>query len=84
MNACSQHMGMSHMGRNRLFFLAVSRWYFFAVWKDTVYNIPDHGAEILKDAGNQRLSASENRVLVIKAVVDDRMATVQKIAAKRP
>ena len=44
--------------------------YFFATWKDTLYNILDDVAKILEEANTQRVSASEKRVLVTKAVAD--------------
>ena len=58
--------------------------YFFAVWKDTLYNILDDVSEILEEAGKKRVSASEKHVLITKAVADAWQAIVEKTAATRP
>ena len=57
--------------------------YFFAAWKDSLHNILDDVTEILEEASTKRVSASEKRVLVTKAVADAWEATLQKIDAKR-
>ena len=58
--------------------------YFFAIWKDTLYNILDDVAEILEEAGSKRVSASEKRVLITKAVADALQVTLEKTTATRP
>ena len=57
---------------------------FFSIWKDMLYNILDDVAEVLEEAGSRRVSASEKRVLITKAVADASPATVQKPAGTRP
>ena len=58
--------------------------YFFATLKDTLYNILDDVAEILEEGNTKRVSASEKRVLVTKAVADAWDATILKTATTRP
>ena len=58
--------------------------YFFATWKDTLYNILDDVAEILEEGNTKGVSASEKRVLVTKAVADAWDATILKTATVRP
>ena len=58
--------------------------YFFATWKYTLYNILDDVAEILEEANTKRVSASEKRVLVTKAVADAWDATIPKTATTCP
>ena len=58
--------------------------YFFATWKDTLYNILNDVAKILEEGNTKRVSASEKRVLVTKAVADAWDATILKTATARP
>ena len=58
--------------------------YFFSIWKNMLYDILDDVAEVLEEAGSKRVSASEKRVLLTKAVADAWQATVRKTAATRP
>ena len=58
--------------------------YFFALWKDTLYNILDDVAEILEEANTKHVLALEKQVLVTEAVADAWEATILKTAANRP